>query len=552
MSLLPDIFLILGGLALFLFGVEETARVCRESLSASAGTKLARLTATRTGACLFGALLSCFSQSSVVATSFALGLVDAGLLPYAGAVVVMMGASAGGTLAMFFLSLHITAWAPLMLVFTTIIEKLATGKPKQIARVGRGISLIFFGMFVLGQGVAPIVAMPWVNVTLTQSAGYPWLLALIALMATLLLQSSTAVMALAFTLLSSHVLSFADAMPIALGSHLGSSVPVFIASFGGRTNARRLGALLLVYKVIGTLLFIPLMLPVARILSVLPMEDTMLLAVGANAVSFFNMFLLMPFAGKLTQISQGWFSKGGDVGVEPQHLDFSLVGFSDLALPLLRQDMGHFAKILQEFLELLLTTNGRGERVDVLCRELPEFGGTCMRYLRSIPSPANSVDASHYDGMLYALLGMRNLSRVLRKELTPVIRVRRSQTAPLDERDEWSALLSTLRKISCSVLNCFLESADIPPLSSSHPGFMLQTYSQLEKSFEEELLNKRIATASSRDLETLVALGNVVESLIEIYKGQEVYWGFSEAMELTVEEAPKREDLSYGLGDIWE
>ena len=549
--MLSSVFLILGGLALFLFGVEETARVCRESLSSSGGAKLARLTSTRTGACLFGALLSGFSQSSVVATSFALGLVDAGLLPYAGAVIVMMGASAGGTMAMFFLSLNVTAWAPFMLVSTTIAEKLSSGKTKQIARVGRGISLIFFGMFILGQGVTPIVAMPWVHVALVQSAGHPWLLASVALLATLVLQSSTAVMALAFTLFASNVISFADAMPIALGTNLGSSVPVFIASLGGRANARRLGTLLLLYKVIGTLAFIPLMAPVTYFISLLPIDDTILLAIGANAVSFFNMFLLMPFAGKLTQISQRWFLKGADVGIEPLHLDFSLVGFSDLALPMLRKEMERFALFLQEFLELLLTTNGRVERVDVFCRELPDFGRTCMRYLRSVPSPPDSLNTPHYDGMLYALLGMRNLSRVLRKELTPVVRVRRLETPPLDARGEWNALISILRKISASVLIGFPQRVDGSSLSS-HPEFMVKKYIRFEKSFEEELLSKRIAMASSRDLETLVALGNVIKALVEISKGTEVYWGVSEAAESAPEERKTEEDLSYGLGDIWE
>ena len=61
-----------------------------------------------------------------------------------------------------------------------------------------------------------------------------------------------------------------------------------------------------------------------------------------------------------------------------------------------------------------------------------------------------------------------------------------------------------------------------------------------EKSFEEELLNKRIAMASSRDLETLVALGNVVRALVEIYKGAEVYWGVSEAPESAPEERKQR------------
>ena len=81
---------------------------------------------------------------------------------------------------------------------------------------------------------------------------------------------------------------------------------------------------------------------------------------------------------------------------------------------------------------------------------------------------------------------------------------------------------------------------------------MVIKYIRFEKSFEEELLSKRIAMASSRDLETLVALGNVIKALVEISKGTEVYWGVSEAAESAPEERKTEEDLSYGLGDIWE
>ena len=526
MSLIAPILLIFGGLSLFLYAVEETSRFCREVLSGSASSYLLKITASRTGACFFGVLLSALSQSSVVATSFAVGLVDAGLLPYSGAIVVMMGASAGGMIAMFFVSLNVTSWAPLMLTVTTLLTKTTKGKTKKIALLLRAISLIFLGMYLLGMGAAPILQLPVVQDTITRSAGAPLALGAVALFATLVLQSSSAVIALAFTLIASGALSFAESVPIVLGTHLGSSIPVFLASIGGKPNARRLGVLVLLFKIVGVLLLLPIMPLMTVLVARAPLSQGVQLALVANLVPITNTLLLLPFSGYLARVSQRFFqgeSEESEAIGSPLYLDSTMLQYPDVALSLLNQEMARLSTYLQGFMECLFTTKGKGPQIDAYVRGLPELGKACMRYLRALSVDVGSQTSLHYEGLLYTLLGLRNLSRVLRKELLPVVTIRQEQTPPLAEREEWASIVPLIQKVSHRVLFAFREKPAWEKLPIEKLQIMEGTYAKLERAFEEELLLKKIATASSKDLETLVALSNILKSLMEIYKGSSIF-----------------------------
>lgn len=527
MPQLASVLLVCAGLSLFLYAVEDTSRFCRDVLSGSTSAYLVKITSSRTGACLFGVLLSALSQSSVVATSFAVGLVDAGLLPYSGAIVVMMGASAGGMIAMFFVSLNVTAWAPLMLTLSTLLTKTTDGKKKKIALLLRAISLIFMGMYLLGMGAAPILEQPIVRETITRSAGEPFLLGAIALIATLFLQSSSAVIALALTLIVSGAISFAESVPIVLGTHLGASIPVFLASLNGKPNTRRLGVLVLVFKAVGILLLLPIMPLLTRLIAQANLPEGVRLALVANFVPIANTLLLLPFSESFSRFSQRFFQSGldkTDAMGSPLYLDPAMMQYPDLALSLLNQEMVRLSIYLQEFMECLLSTNGKGASVEPYIRGLPELGKACMRYIRALSVDVGSLTSLHYEGLLYSLLGLRNLSRVLRKELLPVVAIRQDQTPSLDQREEWGSLVPLLQKMSGRVLDAFREKSAWEKLSVEKLQVMEGTYSKLERAFEEDLLLKKIATASSKDLETLVALSNILKSLMEIYKGSSILY----------------------------
>lgn len=104
--------LFIGGLALFLHGAQVSTDTFRKGFGGGAKRALARLTAHRPGAFLFGALLAGGTQSSSVATSMAVGLVDAGMLPLADALTVMMGASVGAMGVTFLLGLDWAFFSP--------------------------------------------------------------------------------------------------------------------------------------------------------------------------------------------------------------------------------------------------------------------------------------------------------------------------------------------------------------------------------------------------------------------------------------------------------
>ena len=115
---------ILGGLALFLFGVDQSSLFFRQNMNAGARDVMARFTKNKFLAFLLGVGLSAVTQSSTIATSFAVGFVDVGLLSFAGSLIVMMGASLGGTFVSFLLRLNLFDYAPLMFGMSYFLCKL--------------------------------------------------------------------------------------------------------------------------------------------------------------------------------------------------------------------------------------------------------------------------------------------------------------------------------------------------------------------------------------------------------------------------------------------
>lgn len=115
---------VLGGLALFLFGVEQSSQFFRNNLGGESRELMGRFTRKKYQAFTIGVLLSALTQSSTIATSFAVGFVDVGLLSFAGSLIVMMGASLGGTFVSFLLSLNLFAFAPLLFGLSFFLGKL--------------------------------------------------------------------------------------------------------------------------------------------------------------------------------------------------------------------------------------------------------------------------------------------------------------------------------------------------------------------------------------------------------------------------------------------
>ncbi len=235
-------FSVLGGLALFLFGMQ----VMTAGLKAAAGEKLRTLIYRFTQDRLTGLGLGTglgFLMHSSATTVMTVGFVNAGLLGLAASLPVLMGANLGTTLSMQLISFKLTDYA---LVAVAVGGLTALTAPHPLAEhVGRavfGFGLLFLGMDLMSGAIAPHreALQPW----LTYIDGSTWggllLGTLVAFLLTLVVQSSGAVIGMAFVLTAAGAFtSLVQVYPIVLGAHLGTPLTALLAALGGGIEARR-------------------------------------------------------------------------------------------------------------------------------------------------------------------------------------------------------------------------------------------------------------------------------------------------------------------------
>ncbi len=449
---------IAGGLALFLMGVTSTSEGFRRCMGKEARHKMAEVTDRKPMAFGFGILLSAITQSSSVATSFAVGLVDVGMLSLSGSLVVMIGASVGGTFVTLLLGLPVVQLAPGFLAVAHFTSEFTRGRAQNVASVVRGISLVLTGMFLIKLGVTPLMSDPRFALVLTSLSARPWLMGFVATAAAAVLQSSAAVMALAIALAGAGSLPLESVYPVVIGSHIGSSVIVFIASLSGRKNARLLGIGSALYKVIGVAFMLPLSFAVPHGLEAISFLSVELRCVALQfLVVWLNAFMLLPFTGFMAHGLRELASNDRESIGEPAYLNPKLVDFPGLALPLLDKELARLAGFLERESDLILSGT---DNLGVLARlrdGTDELMEVISDYFNSIEMSGRESMKVPYGRVAYALEALKGVKEVVNRGLFPSLyddlSGRRKPPLP-DERSakEYNASLIELLRSSMGVI----------------------------------------------------------------------------------------------------
>jgi phosphate:Na+ symporter len=412
---------VIGGLALLLAGVDGAADSFRV---AGPGLRSRLLSVARNPleSLLFGAILSGITQSSSAAASFAVGLTDVGLLSSRGALLVMMGTSVGAAATLFLFALDTASLAPALFAAGFFLGK---GRRRSFAVVGgvlRGVGLILGGMALLRLGAGPLLALPQVRSVLAGASALPPLLFLLALALTGILQSSSAVLALAMTLVSGGALPREAVIPVALGAHVGSAGAVLLTALGGKRSARRLAAATLLYKAAGALLFLPLAPLVLKELRDTP--PNLLVPLFLSALTVCNALVGLPAAGLLERLSSRWFASSVGPG-DPIYLDDRLLPYPEVALSLLAREMGRCAGLTMELADRLVAPE-EGERdrgrMEELGRGLPDLITACEEYLKDLPGGGEPELIERHRALSLALGPLRRVVLSIARELLPLWR----------------------------------------------------------------------------------------------------------------------------------
>ena len=252
---LGDILALLGGLALFLHGMQMMS----SGLEAAAGSKmkeiLERLTANRFLGVLVGALITAVIQSSSATTVMVVGFVNAGMMTLNQAVWIIMGANIGTTVTSVQIALDVGALAP-VLAFVGVILMVFVKKPKaqHIGQIMAGLGVLFIAMDMMSSAMYPLRDSE-AFIKLMSTFSNPLLGITAGALFTALIQSSSASVGVLQTLAGNGVIGLGSAVYVLFGQNIGTCITALLAAAGANRNAKRTTLIHLLFNTIGTVIF---------------------------------------------------------------------------------------------------------------------------------------------------------------------------------------------------------------------------------------------------------------------------------------------------------
>ena len=328
------VFSLIGGLALFIYGM----RLMGEGLRKIAGDQLKaileRLTAHPITGVLTGALVTIALQSSSATSVMVVGFVNAGLMTLPAAIPIIMGANVGTTVTAQMIAFRLDQYSlPAVAVGVALMLFSRKRRHRYLGQAILGFGLLFTGMAMMKDAMAPLREVEAFSAWLLQFQDRTAQGVLAGFALTVVVQSSSAAIGILQALASQDLLPLAAALPMIYGENLGTTTTALLSSLGASVAARRAAVSHFVFNVVGTLLFFamtPLVLPVIQGLSTDPMRQL------ANAHTIFNLInvlIQLPFLGLLVLVVRR-IVPGDEAEMEtgPKYLEKRLLDSPSIAI----------------------------------------------------------------------------------------------------------------------------------------------------------------------------------------------------------------------------
>ena len=418
---------LLGGLALFLYGMQMMST----GLESAAGNKmkviLEKLTANRFVGVLVGALITAIIQSSSATTVMVVGFVNSGMMTLNQAVWIIMGANIGTTITGQLIALDVGELAPLMaFIGVAAVVFLKNDKIRHIGEILAGLGILFIGMEMMGDAMKPLAELDGFVSLLTKFEN-PILGILAGTVFTALIQSSSASVGILQALAGSGVIGLKSAAFVLFGQNIGTCITALLASVGTSRNAKRTTVIHIMFNVFGTCVFTVLCLVTPLISFMEGLTPGNAPAQIANLHTTFNIvttILLIPVGGYLTKIATIILKDKGESGEETlralylldiKHINTEKLGaylvctegikketmrMLDMAKENVHQAFSVFAKRNDKLFEELEAREGY---VDFLNKEI-------AKYITSVVSYENTKVGSKIFNCLYTITS--NIERI--------------------------------------------------------------------------------------------------------------------------------------------
>lgn len=440
MNVVNTLFGLFGGLALFLFGMEMMS----DGLQKAAGERmkyiLGLLTKNPIMGVLAGALTTAVLQSSSATTVMVIGFVSAGLMNLPQAISIILGANIGTTITAQIIAFNISDYI-YPIVFIGFLTAFVAKKEvvKYIGNTILGFGILFIGIEIMGTTMKPLASSPVFLDLIGKVADIPVLGLLLGVGITVIVQSSSAVIAVLQNFASqagpdgvSSILGLQGAIPILLGSNIGTTITALLACIGQTRNAKRTAVAHSVFNITGSIVFMFIIPWFAKVITLVSPSGTEVEVISrqiANAHTAFNIvntIIWIPLIWLMVKIVM-WIC-GKEEKEQPelrsQFLDVNVMNQPVVALHLVSKEIINYTQQLEVFLGDIKAAMLEGgsenlDRADKAAKLVFNIREDIYNYLIGLFSSGNMNEeqAAHTTEIMYIVEDLERISKCMKELL---------------------------------------------------------------------------------------------------------------------------------------
>lgn len=383
-EVVTTLFGLFGGLAVFLFGMNQMSEALQKAAGEKMRTILGILTKNPLMGALAGALVTAVLQSSSATTVMVIGFVSAGLMGLPQAISVIFGANIGTTMTAQLIAFDIGEYIYPILFISFVVQFVSKNeKVKDIAMVFFSFGLLFEGIQIMSSVMKPLATSPVFTELMLKVRDLPVLGVFLGLCMTLVVQSSSATIAVLQSFASqagpdgASVIGLAGAIPILFGDNIGTTITALLASIGQSRDAKRTAIAHTCFNISGTIVFsffIPLFARFVQFVSPKGPEVEVISRQIANAHTTFNVvctLIWLPLVPLMVKIvcrlvpDRAEHTAPGVEEAKPRYLDLRMVSQPQAALILVSQEicrnLDAVKELLSDLIGVLLTGSGKAK-----------------------------------------------------------------------------------------------------------------------------------------------------------------------------------------------
>ncbi len=349
----PDFKQIAAGVAIFLFGMLSLEEGFRAFTGGILEKLLRRTTDKLWKALSFGVVTTTLMQSSSLVSVITISFLSAGLIGLAAGIGIIFGANLGTTtgawlIAGFGLKVKISAWAMPMLVFGVILLFQRSHSLKGLGYVLAGLGFLFLGIHYMKEGFEDF--RDGIDLARFAVSGYPgvFLYTALGILATVIMQSSHATLVLTLTALGAGQIGYENALALAIGANIGTTITAIIGSMSANEQGKRLALAHLIFNLVTGIIaiaFIYQMVEAVEVISaalgIAPDDHTLKLAVFHTLFNLIGVAVMLPFLDPLVNFLTRVIRAPAVDITRPRYLDGAALDFPDTAVEAIRKETLH-------------------------------------------------------------------------------------------------------------------------------------------------------------------------------------------------------------------